>query len=70
MRQSSNNLPHCIGKTKLYRSFRELPWTNGYYNPYALKGCIFHEFEHFYSIYSSNIQRHKVNYIKLASKLY
>lgn len=25
----------------------ELPWTNGYYNQYALKGCIFHEFEHF-----------------------
>lgn len=45
MRQSSNNLPHCIGKTKLYRSFRELPWTNGYYNPYALRGCIFHEFK-------------------------
>lgn len=43
----SSDLPHCIGKTKLYRSFRELPWTNGYYNPYALKGCIFHEFEHF-----------------------
>ena len=59
----SSDLPHCIGKTKLYRSFRELPWTNGYYNQYALKGCIFHIFKQY-------IFNGKVIYIKWASNIY